>query len=385
MTKMPSAYFYSQKQNKIFYFSQPTWGFAYYPTKRICLLTGEEFPFDGAALLERFDYLVSMRRTNPRVDILFYEMNKLGRVKFQGDELLLISLEFEQTLKGNFKSKVEPVVLKQVSAPIFQNYEKKFKSISNNLLAGDCYQVNFTEKFIYTYDQKNIDWAEYFFSSQFASKLGAYAHVIKIPILNKVIMSNSPECLFQVHQKKKLITSMPIKGTISDNQDPKDLLNSTKNESELFMIADLIRNDLAKLKPYEARVLKKKKILKVPGLFHQYSLVGNRLRPDLKLRDLVSSLFPGGSITGAPKKRVCEIIERIEDQSREVYCGSTILHWKNILTSSINIRTAMIDTKKQTLDYGAGGGITLKSNCAEEFEELHQKNRSFIQSFFSVN
>ncbi|MDC1175497.1 chorismate-binding protein, partial [Bacteriovoracaceae bacterium] len=94
-----------------------------------------------------------------------------------------------------------------------------------------------------------------------------------------------------------------------------------------------------------------------------------------------SSLFPGGSITGAPKKRVMKILNSIEHSSRQFYCGSTFLNYGGVRSASINIRSAMIDVTTKKLTYHAGGGITVKSSVEGEYEEMLSKVQSFTGLF----
>ena len=90
-------------------------------------------------------------------------------------------------------------------------------------------------------------------------------------------------------------------------------------------------------------------------------------------------MFPGGSITGAPKKRVMSILHKLEKKPRGFYCGSTLLLTPKKAQASINIRSAIFDLKTQELSYKAGGGITLLSTAQNEFLEMTYKRDSFIK------
>lgn len=144
------------------------------------------------------------------------------------------------------------------------------------------------------------------------------------------------------------------------------------------MITDLLRNDLNRLDRPQARVLKKRAALEVPGLLHQYSLLSVKLTKKVSLLHALQCLFPGGSVTGAPKKRVMQIIQDVEHGKRGVYCGSTLLCYGDRKVASINIRTAEIDLSERLWRYGAGGGITLGSNPVHEFQEMEAKVASFL-------
>jgi len=93
----------------------------------------------------------------------------------------------------------------------------------------------------------------------------------------------------------------------------------------------------------------------------------------------MKALFPGGSITGAPKKRVMEIIKAVECFERGIYCGSTLLCIGDKKIASINIRTASIQIENRVWRYGAGGGVTLLSRPVDEFKEMEAKVESFLK------
>ena len=197
------------------------------------------------------------------------------------------------------------------------------------------------------------------------------------------IFCASPECLFQIDFNRKnswhWIETFPIKGTIKGEgkNEWKMLKSSKKDQAELFMIADLMRNDLSRFSNLPSHVLSRKERLKAPGLTHQFSHLGSYFR-EKNLWDLMESLFPGGSITGAPKKTVMHIIDKLESWNRGFYCGSTILWRAEHLASSINIRTACYNKRTQNLLYGAGGGLGLLSHLDSEYDEMMHKAQSFF-------
>lgn len=270
-----------------------------------------------------------------------------------------------------------------LSTPSKKKYKQKFDLVYEHLLRGDCYQVNLTMPTVFRLDKKlkpkefvRTVWSD-------PMKISAYAHATYIHSLNHLLLSNSPECLFQVDGD--CLRSMPIKGTkkveneADRSKDWKRLEESTKDQGELYMISDLIRNDLAKLTNNPALVKLKKIPLHVPGLVHQFSLVESKLNKETNLSDIIKCLFPGGSITGAPKKRVMKIINNIEIEKRGFYCGSTVLLFKDIKTASINIRSIEVDYASDEIIYGAGGGVTLESDVDSEFNELMAKLKSFLE------
>jgi anthranilate/para-aminobenzoate synthase component I len=181
---------------------------------------------------------------------------------------------------------------------------------------------------------------------------------------------------------------MPIKGTLkrveNENWKPlwKKLVSDKKSQAELFMISDLLRNDLSRIEKPRAQIVKKKYPKLVPGLIHQYSQIDVELSDDVNLWRVIEKIFPGGSITGAPKVRAMKLIHELEKRNRGFYCGSTLILLKEMKSASINIRSSEISfsPNEKKLLYQAGGGITLMSNVFEEYCEMTYKHDSFIST-----
>ena len=259
------------------------------------------------------------------------------------------------------------------------NYKNNFKKIINYIKAGDMYQVNYTHKmtaetemlprnlFLHFLKKNPVDFAAYLESDEFS------------------VSSLSPERFIKIEGKE--ILSQPIKGTVKrgrslaeDNRNRKELLESEKEKAELFMIVDLIRNDLGKICEIgTVDVIKKREIQNLPKVFHTYSKVKGVLKKDVNSIDALLSMFPGGSITGCPKKRAMEIIDEIEPLRRGIYTGSIgyILPNGN---AEFNIAIRTIVHKKNKLYLGVGGGITIESKLEDEYEETLAKAQSFLKN-----
>jgi len=218
-----------------------------------------------------------------------------------------------------------------------------------------------------------------------SKKRGRFSMLTYIGSLQKVFWSNTPESLFQLkrYKNRTVIQTLPIKGTVDIKKAGgkkkawEILTNSEKDQAELYMITDLLRNDLNKIEKPVSDVVKKKVPLMAPGIMHQMSLIQISLSREVRLSRVIESLFPGGSITGAPKKRVMEILRRVEGRNRGLYCGSTLFVDGNRADCSINIRTAELSLSKNELVYSAGGGITVLSSPRSEYEEMLLKVKSF--------
>jgi anthranilate/para-aminobenzoate synthase component I len=270
----------------------------------------------------------------------------------------------------------------------FSDYEQAFKKGYDHLLKGDSYQFDLTGRFLFSIskDTAPMDLAHALWNGMPGP--APYAHMSVLGETGICLLSNSPECLFQIrgHGNGTWIETMPIKGTLKCSGTSgdiarawKELTNSEKNEAELFMITDLMRNDLYKITRETVQVVKKKARLLVPGLIHQSSLLCSPLKTNVSLLHLLNAIFPGGSVVGAPKIRTMEILHEIEDSPRGFYCGSTLILHRSLRRASINIRTAEINLITRLLTYGAGGGITLLSDVHEEYEETLGKRDSFIK------
>jgi para-aminobenzoate synthetase component 1 len=261
----------------------------------------------------------------------------------------------------------------QLNANISQNeYLEALDRIHDYILAGDCYQVNFAQRFTAKY--KGHPFSIYKpLRKAMASPFSAYLQLDK-----QVIMSLSPERFIQV--KARQVLAQPIKGTAprsknkeEDQQLAIDLQNDLKNRAENLMIVDLLRNDIGKhCVAGSIEVENLFGLESYPNVHHLVSNVRGCLKEDIQGIDLIRDSFPGGSITGAPKKRAMEIIDELEAAEREVYCGSIgFINNNGDLDTNITIRTVSCDG--DTLYCWGGGGIVADSNPEEEYEESLNK------------
>lgn len=385
--------FYLHKQHKVLKLDLPRKAYLQYKHFRLDLLSGHKSDHDVN------DFFTALNKMKINQDfkkpVVVHFMFELGYscveldVKADENIPLAIYIEYDRdSVCPIDQPQTKPIGFTSLSQNSFEDYEERFNKVYQALLRGDSYQLNLTHPFYLKPDEmlspvefQNRLWQD-------PSKVGPYAHSTYIEALEKLFISNSPECLFQVEEKqdKFRILTMPIKGTekvrSNNYRDSwKSLKSSSKNQAELFMISDLMRNDLTKLTGYPARVRHDKFPLKVPGLIHQFSVIDSELPKNVSIFDIIKNLFPGGSITGAPKKNTLRLIQEIEDYRRGFYCGSTLLLFQNIKTASINIRSAEINYGSDEIKYGAGGGVTLLSEANQEFDESLNKLKSFLMLF----
>ncbi len=256
-----------------------------------------------------------------------------------------------------------------------EHYLAGVSEVLRYIHAGDCYQVNLSNKYTGGYQG-----APY-------SAFQALCHAVPVPHAAYVdagayqVLSISPELFLSIEQGRKVI-SKPIKGTRprdrsspdNDRQIARSLAAAEKDRAENLMIVDLIRNDLSRFcEPFSVSVPQLFNIESYENVHQLVSTVEGRLVPDISPLRALLSAFPGGSITGAPKRRAMEIIDSLEDHSRGPYCGS-VFRWdfSNNLESNIAIRTLMTDSEGR-IHCWAGCGIVADSDPDDEYRESVDK------------
>ena len=213
-----------------------------------------------------------------------------------------------------------------------------------------------------------------------AEKRGAYSCFIRQK--DKSIISITPECFLQQTEQKMI--SLPIKGTrprISGKevQQRAQLREAAKDNAELAMITDLVRNDFGRVAaPGSVKTAVEPHIIDLPYVHHLVSEVTCTLAEDCSWSSLFRATYPAGSITGAPKDAAMSVIRASEDALRGPYCGT--VGWIGSQQScalSVMIRTAII--KHNTITIQAGGGIVADSEADAEWQELHDKAAPLLQ------
>ncbi|MHC4354411.1 MAG: anthranilate synthase component I family protein, partial [Planctomycetota bacterium] len=251
--------------------------------------------------------------------------------------------------------------------------------------------INFSQRFECDYSAPPIrlfHWQNHHNPSGYAAYIdGGDFHIV----------SASPEMFITIADDA--IRTKPIKGTrprlgeAGGAGDParqinaenfEELLRSEKERAELNMIVDLERNDVAKIcKPGTRTVIRPRTIETYPTVFHAVATVGGRLREDVTFCDVLRAMFPGGSITGAPKIRSMEIIDETEPTARGPYTGSIgYIGIDGNVCLNIAIRTIIIAGRKAFAQ--AGGGIVADSEPEAEWAETITKARALLAGINSV-
>ena len=198
------------------------------------------------------------------------------------------------------------------------------------------------------------------------------------------IVSMSPERLLQV--ERGTVRMHPIKGTRRMLASPEadlyageDLGQSEKDRAENVMIVDLVRNDLSRVcTPESVRVEALCRLERYRYVQHLVSIVAGRLRPGLNSLDALDAAIPGGSVTGAPKHRACEIISQLEGFTRGAYCGSLgFIGFDGAADWNLLIRTFVV--APDSISFAVGGGITARSDPAAEYAETLHKAEGMLR------
>lgn len=260
------------------------------------------------------------------------------------------------------------------------DYIKAVEKIIEYIKAGDVYQVNMSQRFDMRFSGNTFTLFRHLFKKNpapFFAYVNAGDHQI---------VSTSPERFLLLDQKR--VETRPIKGTRprgklpdEDQKFRKELLTSRKDDAELSMIVDLLRNDIGKVcRAGSVYVREHKRLEAYENVYHLVSIVEGTLDDDRDSVDLIRASFPGGSITGCPKIRSMEIIDELEPCRRHVYTGSIgYISFHDSMDLSIAIRTA---TRYQDKIYfSVGGGIVYDSNPEDEFEETLHKGRTLMEVF----
>ncbi|AOA57333.1 anthranilate synthase component I family protein [Acinetobacter larvae] len=277
-------------------------------------------------------------------------------------------------------ARVTTLQLAQPMQPDWQKvqYQRAFDRIQDYIKAGDCYQINLTQRFS-SQAQGTLLTAAHALWQLTAAPYAGYLKLGEFELL-----SCSPELFFQF-EADHLLRTKPIKGTMPRYADPvqdqasrQRLQDSAKDQAENLMIVDLLRNDLSVYA--EIGSVKTPKLFQIESfnqVHHLVSEIQATLRPEINPLDVLLQGLPGGSITGAPKIRAMQIIEELEIAPRGGYCG-TLGYFNEDGTGVWNILIRTVQKYQDQLQVWAGGGITIASECDAEYQECLDKVNAIL-------
>lgn len=281
-------------------------------------------------------------------------------------------------LTHNIKIEAKPFKINKFDKNLkVEAYRCAINKIQDYIQAGDCYQVNFAQRFSTSFEGDTFT-AYLKLRESLPSPFSAY-----MELEGGAILSLSPERFIKLDQNGA--ETKPIKGTITRGKTPEEdaanvlaLQSSLKDRAENLMIVDLLRNDLSK-------VCQKVQVTELFGLqsfanvHHLVSTIIGELKPQKNAFDLLAGSFPGGSITGAPKIRAMQIIEELEPTRRSVYCGSIgYISACGKMDTNIAIRTLVAD--KNNIHCWGGGGIVADSETDQEYQESIAKVKVLLDT-----
>jgi len=258
-------------------------------------------------------------------------------------------------------------------------YLSDLKRVIDYIYAGDIYQTNLTQRFSMPWEGDT--WELY--SQLHRQNPAPFAAFL--PYADFQILCSSPERFIRI-QTDGQIETRPIKGTRPRGKSPEDdqsqaleLQNSPKDRAELTMIIDLERNDLGRICEFgSVMVTDLIKLEKYPTVWHLASTVTGQLKRGLEPSNIIEAVFPGGSITGAPKIRAMEIIEELELYKRGLYTGSIgYMGFDGAWDFNIVIRTILLKDKKAYVH--VGGGIVADSIPEDEYNETLDKAKALFR------
>ncbi|MCH2136875.1 MAG: anthranilate synthase component I family protein [Phycisphaerales bacterium] len=273
-----------------------------------------------------------------------------------------------------------------ISEPPPEDHVEAVRRTVELIRAGDIFQANIARRLTMCVEGDPMAWSR----RAIQEACAPFGAMIRLPHRDgdRVITSMSPELFVHVSESG-VITSRPIKGTAGASTATDALAQSEKDQAELHMIVDLVRNDLGRICAMgSVDVIKARSLETHSTVHHGVAEVRGQLKDGVGLVELLRATFPPGSVTGAPKIRAMQIIRQLETRPRGAYCGAIgLLGPRQATMLSVGIRTATLHGRLDghmfsgTLDYGTGGGITAQSDPDLELAETCIKAEALERSF----
>jgi len=298
----------------------------------------------------------------------------------------IIKIRKKIYIKSNIKSQKfnylfqSTKILSQFKLNIdYKKYKKIFNIFSKKIREGETYQIKICTKYK---NKSQINPINFFWRLM---KSNASPESFMIRDKNYSIVSCSPETL--ISKKGKNIITKPIAGTLKKNKFTnkstalKFFKNNTKETKEHNMIVDMERNDLSRIcKPGSVKIKKEKYVEEYKHLYHYVTSIEGRLDNNSKIKDIIKSMMPGGSVIGCPKIRTLELLNQQEKEDRNIFTGSFgYIKFNQDMRFNIIIRSIL--NYKNFSEISAASGVVLDSAARKEFNENFIKAKSLLELY----
>jgi para-aminobenzoate synthetase component I len=309
-------------------------------------------------------------------DLFFFEPAILLRLSeneltIEADEPSTVYREIMES--GNLSPSDSGNDISEIRSRIGRNeYISIINRLKQHILRGDCYEINYCLEFFSS--DATLDPLETY---RLLSALSPNPFSAFYRVENKWMICASPERFLK--KEGRQILSQPIKGTsirikgdeTMDAHRKEDLFNSSKDRSENVMVVDLVRNDLAKVcEEGSVKVDELYGIYSFPQVHQMISTVSGELKKDISFQEIIRATFPMGSMTGAPKRRVMELIEQYEKTKRGIFSGALgYISPNGDFDFNVIIRSIFYNASSRYISFLAGSGITFYSDPEKEWEE----------------
>lgn len=310
-------------------------------------------------------------------DLYFFEPEVL--IKFDDQQMEIEAADPDlvwRQINETVQEVVEPASAVQINQRFTrEEYVDTVKRLKNHILRGDCYEINFCQEF---YVQMKLEPVQVYnkLASLSPNPFSAFYR-----INDQWLICASPERFLR--RKGNELISQPIKGTSRrvlhdlelDLLSREALLNSEKDRSENVMVVDLVRNDLSRVcEEASVTVDELFGVYSFPQVHQMISTVSGVVKEDLGFADIIRASFPMGSMTGAPKKKVMELIEQYERTRRGIFSGAVgYIDPNGDFDLNVVIRSIMYNAATHDVSIQAGSGITFYSEPEQEWEECLMK------------
>lgn len=291
-------------------------------------------------------------------------------------EIDSLNVKFESNNNVSFKSRISK-----------QEYIDKIKTIKQHIKRGDIYELNFCQDFYA--ENSAINPVETF---RRLNSISPTPFACFYKNQDKYLLCASPERFLKKNGNK--VISQPIKGTIKRGktlEEDQNLSNylkqNTKERSENVMITDLVRNDLSKTAiKSSVKVEELCEVYSFKQVHQLISTISAEVTDNVPFTEILKSTFPMGSMTGAPKIRAMELIEKYEEFKRGLFSGSVgYITPEGDFDFNVVIRSILYNATKKYISYMVGGAITINSDPEKEYEECLVKAKAIMEVFSSGN